>query len=232
MIKITVCDDQEKDLNQMLQLSRKYVDDKGIEAEITCTMEPEEPMRNPPDILVLDIEMPGRSGIDVKNSFSMEDGPFIIFATSHDELFREAFGVKVIGFLSKPLEWESFRKMMDVAVNNLDQGKIIDFGEGRLVHSRDVIMITSDKKYTKAMVNGSDDIEWLRRSLRSWEEELTAVGFLRIHKAYLVNCRYIKVFEGQTVVLKDGQRLDVSRERRDACFKKFREYNLKRAKYA
>ena len=231
-MKITVCDDQEQDLMQMLQLSRKYVEEKGIEAEITSTMDPEEPMRNPPDILVLDIEMPGRSGIDVKNSFSMDGGPFIIFATSHDELFREAFGVKVIGFLSKPLAWESFRKMMDVAVNNLNIGKVIDFGEGRLINSRNIVMITTDEKYTKAVIDGEEDIRWIRRSLRSWEEELTEVGFVRIHKPYLVNCRYIKLFEGQTVVLKDGQRLEVSRERREECFKQFREYNLKHAKFA
>lgn len=231
-MRITLCDDQEKDLARMLELSREYVKVRGIEAAITSTMNPEDPMGDPPDILILDIEMPGKSGIDVKNSFSMDDSPFIIFATSHDELFREAFGVKVIGFLSKPLGWESFCKMMDSAVNNLNVGKVIDFGEGRLVSSRNVVMITSEKKYSKAIIDGEDDIQWLRRSLRSWEAELADTGFLRIHKACLVNCRYIKLFEGQTVVLKDGQRLDVSRDRRDACFKKFREYNLKHAKFA
>ncbi len=231
-MKIMVCDDQEKDLAQMLALSRRYVETKRIEAEITSTMDPEEPLRNPPDILILDIEMPGKSGIDVKNSFAMDDGPFIIFATSHDDLFREAFGAKVIGFLSKPLEWKSFQKMMDSAVNNLNVGRVIDFGGGRLSNSRDVIMFVAEKKYIKAVIDGEDDIDWLRRSLRSWEEDLADAGFIRIHKAYLVNCRYIKLFEGQTVVLKDGQRLDVSRDRRDACFKKFREYNLKHAKFA
>ena len=72
-----------------------------------------------PDILILDIEMPQKSGIEIKNELTKDDKPLIIFATAYFEFMKEAFGKNVIGYMQKPVKKFEFDNYMKTAIGNM-----------------------------------------------------------------------------------------------------------------
>lgn len=231
-MKITVCDDQERELEIILKLCQKYVLLKNFEAEVNGITDSLQLKDDIPDVLVLDIEMPGKSGIEVKDSLLGRERPLILFATSHEEMMPEAFGTNVIGFLRKPVQWQQFEKMMDCAASLLSLDRLLQFDDGSTVNSQNVLLIKSDNKYTEVVLVDGEKKQWLRKSLKTWEDELSEIGFISISRSCLVNCRHIKSFEGSKVILKDGQKLSISGKRKTECFNKFKDYNLKHARFA
>lgn len=230
-MKITVCDDLLREAEKIAGLCREYIRIRKTDAEVKVITNPEELKGDMPDVLVLDIEMPGKSGIEVKNDLIGRERPLIIFATSHKENMPEAFGPNVIGFMVKPVEPSQFEKMMDCAVSLLGQDQMMIFDDGETVSSRDVIMIRTAGKYTEAVFASGEKKEWLRKSLNAWEEDLVEIGFLRISRSCLVNCRHIKRFDDLVITLKNGQKLEAGNRRKKACFEKFMEYMRKHGRY-
>jgi DNA-binding LytR/AlgR family response regulator len=84
-----------------------------------------------------------------------------------------------------------------------------------------------EKEYTQIILGTGEKKSWVRKSLKIWEEELENFGFVRINEACLLNCRYIKNFEGYKVVLLNGKKMKVSRRRKSGCEEKFIEYSRK-----
>ena len=66
-MRICICDDMISDLRILKTLCQEYLQKRRIDAEVICTKDAELPLREAFDLLILDIEMPGISGIDVKN---------------------------------------------------------------------------------------------------------------------------------------------------------------------
>ena len=74
-MKIVICDDREFELEILKKLCEEYVSENIPEAEIICTTSPARIEAEQPDILILDIEMPQKSGIEIKNELTKEDKP-------------------------------------------------------------------------------------------------------------------------------------------------------------
>lgn len=231
-MKITVCDDEIREVDHLMGLCKEYILSRSLEAEIKGVTKWEELEEDLPDILVLDIEMPDKTGIEIKNYLSKKDRPLILFATSYEETMSQAFGRNVIGFMTKPIEQKQFEKQMDCAVNLLSLDQIITFEDGSAAKSSDIVLITTDGKYTEAVFSNGEKKKWIRKSLNAWEEALTEIGFLRISKSYLINYKYIKKFEGDAMFLIDGNKYNISRRRRTECFERYKEFNRKSARFA
>ena len=103
-MKIVICDDREFELEILRTMCEEYAAENSLEADIVCTADAACIEAEQPDILILDIEMPQKSGIEIKNELAKGDRPLIIFATAYFEFMKEAFGKNVIGYMQKPVK--------------------------------------------------------------------------------------------------------------------------------
>jgi two-component system, LytTR family, response regulator AlgR len=181
-----------------------------------------------PDIVYLDIRMPGMSGLELARHLSaLVDPPAIIFTTAHDEHAMAAFESEAVGYLLKPIRKEKLAAATERAARlNVDQLGAISTAAPRtqlavrlrdsirLLRVEDVICLLAEQKYTTIRHTEGEDL--IEDSLRQLEIEFPT-RFLRIHRSTLVNRDWIAAIErdaeGQYQVrLRDSDdRLAVSR---------------------
>lgn len=231
-MKIVICDDREFELEILKKLCEEYASENLPQAEIICTTSPAKIEAEQPDILILDIEMPQKSGIEIKNELTKGDKPLIIFATAYFEFMKEAFGKNVIGYMQKPVRKYEFYDYMDAALDILSFETVIHIDNDTEVKSNDILMINADNSYTEIELITGDKKRNIRKSLKAWEEELGQYGFMRINDGCIINCRYVREIEGGTAVIRNtGAKLKVSRRRKTECAAFFRDYSVKSSRY-
>jgi two-component system response regulator AlgR len=162
-----------------------------------------------PDVVLLDVRMPGMDGIEVARQLnSLIEPPAVIFTTAYDEYAVNAFETHAIGYLLKPVRKEKLAAVLEragrltrpqlqkiAAANNEKRRTHIAARrrEGlRLIPIEEIQYFFAEQKYTTVRhVNGEDLIE---DSLRALEEELET-SFVRIHRNALVSVRYLERIE-------------------------------------
>jgi two-component system response regulator AlgR len=160
-----------------------------------------------PDVVLLDIRMPGMDGIEAARQInSLVEPPAVIFTTAYDEYAVSAFDTNAVGYLLKPIRKEKLaealgragrltRPQMQTLASNAEPAAkrshiAARHREGlRLIPLEDVMFFFAEQKYTTVKhVKGEDLIE---DSLKSLEEEFGA-AFVRIHRNALVSARYLE----------------------------------------
>ena len=160
-----------------------------------------------PDIVLLDVRMPGVDGLEVARHLAAhQQPPAVIFTTAFDEYALQAFESEAIAYLLKPIRAEKLRaalakaarltrpQMQQVALAAREPAQRTHVGvRGRdglkLIPIEEVLCFQADQKYTTVKhLKGEDLIE---DSLKALEEEFTA-SFVRIHRNALVNTRFLE----------------------------------------
>jgi len=198
-----------------------------------------------PDLVYLDIQMPGLNGLEVLSALSKENRPEVIFVTAYDRYALQAFGQQAVDYLLKPFDNDRFRQSLDQARKRLAEhtpqadlsGLLRDLVQ-RLDRRDQYIQRVSVKGDDRIHVIAVDEIEWieadkryvqlhlgkrtvlLHESIGNLERRLDPRQFIRIHRSTIVRCNAIK--EGQRwivgswlIVLAGGAKLEVSRSYRD-----------------
>lgn len=200
-----------------------------------------------PDILILDIEMPGMTGVDAARQIikTTKTPPHIVFTTAYDNYAVEAFDIEAVDYLLKPFDQIRFQQMLERLRNRksysiekiepkqveVDSSAIkkllIDDGEKMIVISPSSIYyaVPSDRMleiYTEEKVIES------KLTLQELEKKLKGQPFFRTHRSYLVNLNQILEitpwFNGAyNITLKDKNKttIPVSRSARKGLFEKF-----------
>ena len=122
MFTVAICDDSQKIQKGLTLYLDKILKNKNTEYE-TLTFSNGDELFNWIDnndreieLLFLDIEMPGLTGVEIKSQLEKNDKvKRVVFETSHYENMQEAFGAKVIGFMLKPLKYEEVEKRVENA---------------------------------------------------------------------------------------------------------------------
>ena len=193
-----------------------------------------------PDLIFLDIEMPGMTGFEMLRQLPSLPCE-VIFITAHDRYAINAIRFAALDYLLKPVKPAMLIDAVERAVekvrvkrfppqyrsllNNLDNPReeqlfnlAIPTIEGLLfVKLAHVIRCESDDKYTKIFMVGKKMV-LASRTLADFEDLLQASGFVRIHKSHLINTRHLKKYirgEGGQVVMSDGSTIVVSRRKKD-----------------
>ena len=188
--------------------------------------------QNEVDLILLDIEMPGMSGLDLTRNLHHKNF-IIIFTTSNKEYAIEAFDLKVADYLVKPFSSERFLRAIDKARDLLTrkdaEGKEEDSAiiNSEFIFIRDSNIIRrlhlDDIYYTEAMgdyvkFHTKDKLYAVHGTLKSVESRLPALRFIRIHRSYIVSLRHIDtlqergvVIQGKFLPITDGYRKNLHR---------------------
>lgn len=157
------------------------------------------------DILFLDINMPGLSGISFARSLKVS--PLIIFTTAYPEHAVEGFELDATDYLVKPYSFERFLKAVNRALDRLQENNISAAEEGK-------ILVKADKKlyallYSEIqLIEGQGDYIRIRtdrenlvvhETIKNIMVNLPEEGFMRIHKSYVINLKRIEYIEGNQV---------------------------------
>ena len=172
--------------------------------------------REKPDLVLLDIQMPGptpeSSGFDVLRARP----PAVIFITAHDEHAVRAFEVAAVDYLLKPFDRKRFDQALDRAMKNKPRDLHASFFTVRkrdrtlFVAVKDVDWIEAEGKYVRIHVR--DQSYLVRDAIAAVARRLDEKLFVRIHRRTIVNFRRVaEIRDDATVVLRDGTELVMSR---------------------
>ena len=196
--------------------------------------------RSQPDLVYLDVQMPGMDGFAVLQAIAHVWMPVVIFVTAYDRYAVQAFEVHALDYLLKSFDRERFQAALRRAKDQIRQSREGLFSERLTSLLKD--LESREKRLTRLIVRSAgrlsfvrvEEIDWLeaadnyvrihvgreshliRETLQSLEARLDPAKFLRIHRSTVVNFDHIKemqpLFHGDYLVrLKDGTDLTLTR---------------------
>ena len=239
-MRIAVCDD-EKEIRDMLaeMIGKLYP-----EAALSLYQSGEELLLSgkEPDILLLDIQMPGKDGMETAKELRRENKKvIIIFVTAWDDFVFQAFDVGAFHYLIKPFDGRKFAEVLHHAViQSEDRKKLERAGRER---EKPCLMITAGGEHItvnledivyaevfdrKVVLHTMDaDIGYYGK-MRELEEK-AGDGFYRTHRSFLVNFGYIRKYDATTVYLKKGQAL-MAKQNYQGFVKSYLRYNQRKGR--
>jgi len=186
-----------------------------------------------PELIFLDIQMPGKSGFDLLES--LDNVPKVIFTTAYDEYALKAFEVNALDYLLKPVQperlEEAIAKLQSPEPKELnndrrslgkdDQVFVKDGDKCWFVKLADVRLFESDGNYIKVYFAGNKPM--IHKSLNALDERLDDRYFFRASRKHIINLGWVETIDtwfngGLLVQLKGGEKIEVSR-RQAARFK-------------
>ena len=206
-MKILIVDDEAPARSRL----RRILDDDGEHAVVGDASNGKDALHAAadlkPDVVLLDIRMPGMNGIETAHHLNqLENPPAIVFTTAYDEYAIEAFDAQAIGYVLKPVRRERLTKALQHAArfSSPDLQTVAESSglkearthlcsrlgdELRLIAIDDVHYFQADQKYTRVRHGDGDAL--IDEPLKQLEEEF-ADRFVRIHRGALVAVRSIE----------------------------------------
>lgn len=193
-----------------------------------------------PDIVFLDIEMPGYSGLEILDMINPDLYKFeIIFITAYSEFAVQAFQVSAIDYLLKPIQIEHLvtavkkvqkiksaeinRQNYQILKSNMDPSNkvvkvAVPFSDGiKFISSNQIIYLRADGPYSEIFLkNGSKEL--VSRHLKEFERILIRAGFFRNHRSYLINLNEVTQFvrrDGGYLLMSNNEQLPISSDKKE-----------------
>lgn len=227
-MKIVVCDDNVEDLTEIERLLTGYREHSpGVMFETELFQDPAELYhrisgKKPDEIYILDMIMDEKTGIDIGSLIrSMDARSVIIYITSSDDFALEAYGVRAVRYLLKPVQADLFFEAMDYAVSCTRMPKddiyTIKTKEGLVAVPYGKIEYIENYSRTLniCLTDGSSIKSIFIR--RSFDEEIGLIAsdarFVQVHKSFLVNMDHVDKLAQGAVIMESGRDIPVSKTR-------------------
>lgn len=174
--------------------------------------------KEPVDLLFLDIQMPGLSGVNFLKT--LKNPPVAVFTTAYSEYAVQAFDLNAVDYLVKPFSFERFVQAVNKAREHIRrdpfplEGFLSAKVDGRLVKIfyEDILYVEGLKEYVRFVCQSGRYVTL--ESLKNLEELLPANRFLRVHKSFIVALNQVRSIEGNMLEIQT-HRIPISRERRE-----------------
>jgi two-component system LytT family response regulator len=243
MIRTIIIDDEPSAINVLsLLLKKKCKDDVEIIATSESPLDGKAFIEQlNPDLVFLDIEMPGMTGIDLLRSLS-NPSFHVVFVTAYDAYAVEAFRLSAVDYLLKPVEasdvvgaiqkvksdMQHSQNSLHVRLQKLEELLILKAGASEMkigigmmdkivfVPVTDILYCEAEGAYTHVFLQDGRKM-MASKSLGDFEAQLKNHRFFRIHHHYLINLSRIKEFQrhdGGYVLMENNNRLEVSQRKR------------------
>ena len=165
------------------------------------------------DILLLDIEMPGMTGVELAKTVRKENSTVqIIFITGYYEYFSDGFDVSALHYLIKPADERKLLPVLDRAVSNLNyrqRAVLLTSPEGDVkVSLADICFVESENVHVA--VHTVSGVYRSRISLAKFAEQLDET-FIKVHRSYIVGLKYVKRISRTDITMLNGDLVPISR---------------------
>ncbi len=232
-MRALVIDDERLARQELKKLLKKH-QEVDVVGEATNADEAKELIEKlHPDLIFLDIHMPGKSGFDLLEE--MDNVPRVIFVTAFDEYAIEAFRVNALDYLLKPVDPKLLSDAIDRVFQMEQTEKQIEVDDSRLTSNsqiflkdgdkcwfvtlKDVRMFESEGNYVRVFFNNFKPL--ILKSLNNLEKRLDEDTFFRVNRKFIINLRWVESIENWFsggLLVKGGETVEVSR-RQAARFK-------------
>ena len=236
-MKALIVDDERLARKELTNLLQEYQEIE-IVGEAVNAEDAEEKIKNlNPDLLFLDIQMPGKTGFELLES--MDTVPEVVFTTAYDEYALKAFDFNALDYLLKPIEpdrlKETITKLLSRRENEAavvqelpdqklglqDRVFVKDGDKCWFVKLENIRLFESDGNYIKIYFENFKPM--IHKSLNALDEKLDDRSFFRASRKHIINLTWVESIEswfngGLMVVLRGGDKVEVSR-RQAARFK-------------
>ena len=250
-VRVLIVDDEPLARQRLVDLLNT-IDEAEIVGEVGSGSAAVEAIRSlRPDLVFLDVQMPGKTGLEVVEDIGPSEMPLTIFVTAYDRYALRAFDVAAVDYLLKPFDDERFEQAFERAKRTLrlqNVGKARDRllellrdepetkapsyleriavdmrGKVKVVPVEQIDYISASGPYAELHVG--DKAYLVREQMQTLEERLNPDIFFRIHRSTIVRLDLIESLHHSAggdyaVSLTSGQRLKVSRSRRDELAKR------------
>ena len=230
LIKAIIIDDERLARNELKKMLQDHPEIAVVEEAANADEGIEKIESFNPDLIFLDIQMPGKTGFDLLAQ--LERAPKVIFTTAYDEYAFKAFEVNALDYLLKPIEprrlsdaiqkvqVELEKEKLGLNMSNkepltdADQVFVKDGERCWFVKLSEVRLFESVGNYAKVFFGTNKPL--VLKSLNSLEERLDERTFFRANRKHIINVKWIEKIEpyfngGLLVELKGGEKIEVSR---------------------
>ena len=240
-ISAVIIDDEQNNIDNLSILLQQYCPQVEIIGQATNADEGEKIIQLLyPDIVFLDIQMPGKNGFELLQSLKVHSFE-IIFVTAFDQYGVQAVKFSAIDYLLKPINTEELRNAVHKAIYRSAEKKqnkklenlvellsnrkqkylhriaLTSAKETRFIQTENIIRCESSNNYTTFFIIGGERI-MTSKPIFEYEEILADYGFIRCHQSHLVNKKHIKSWikeDGGFLLLEDNTKVPISRLKKD-----------------
>jgi two-component system LytT family response regulator len=228
MLKVILIDDERLARSELKRLLQEFPDVEVIGEAANAAEGLEKIETLNPDVVFLDIQMPGKTGFDMLTQ--LERAPHIIFVTAYDEYALKAFEVNALDYLMKPVEPKRLAEAL-LKVRQKDEEELLSYSNRSLLGEHDQVFVKDGERcwfvklsdvrlfesvgnYAKVFFGTNKPL--ILKSLNALEERLDEKVFFRANRKHIINLRMIEKIEpyfngGLLIDLTGGEKIEVSR---------------------
>ncbi len=216
--QIGICDDDAAQLASLARMTEAWAAKAGHSCHVRSFPSAESFLfawedDNAYDILLLDVEMPGLSGIDLAKRIRQQGArPEILFITSHFEFIAEGYEVEALHYLMKPVGGDKLMEVLDRAAARraVEPPSLVITCEGELVKLYETEILYVEASLHYITIYTRDRVYTIKESLSAFARRLSD-GFYRCHRSYLVSLGEIVRISRREITLENGKVLPLSR---------------------
>lgn len=235
-MKALIVDDERLARKELTSLLQEYQEIEIVGEAVNAEDAEEKINSLKPDLLFLDIQMPGKTGFELLES--LDTVPDVVFTTAYDEYALKAFDFNALDYLLKPIEPDRLKETITKLLNKTnaveepvdttpaklgpqDRVFVKDGDKCWFVKLEDIRLFESDGNYIKIYFDNFKPM--IHKSLNALDEKLDDRFFFRASRKHVINLTWVESIEswfngGLMVVLRGGDKVEVSR-RQAARFK-------------
>ncbi len=228
MLKVILIDDERLARSELKRMLQEFPDIEVIGEAANASEGIEKIESLSPDLIFLDIQMPGKTGFDML--LDLEKAPHVIFVTAYDEYAIKAFEVNALDYLMKPVEPKRLADAL-LKVRQKDEEEMLSYNNRGILHENDQVFVKDGERcwfvklsdvrlfesvgnYAKVFFGTNKPL--ILKSLNALEERLDDKVFFRANRKHIINLRMIEKIEpyfngGLLLDLIGGEKIEVSR---------------------
>ena len=248
-MKAILVDDEADGIRTLQKLLQKHCPEVEVVATSSnAAMAKQQIQQMEPDVVFLDIQMPGKSGLELLTELSVKNFE-VVFVTAHNEYMLQALQYSAADYLLKPVDEDHLLEAVQRVGKRLEEDKkeertkallhnlaqVGNPSEMRLclptqkgfiiLKLDDIVYCEAERSYTVFHLENNKTV-MVSKPLLEYDQILKDSSFLRIHKSFLINLHHVKEYqrgEGGMVIMSNNAEIEVSRRKKEQFLMKIKE---------